>query len=121
MIWPGWDKELLGALDIPATRARLRFLAAWAACEGGSADFNPFNTTYDIAGSTRYNSAGVRNYSDRIEGLAATLLTLRLPFYAHLLAALREPSLSAASIARRSASSLQTWGTNPLCVERRLG
>lgn len=120
MIWTGWDRELLGALDVPATRARLRFLAAWAACEGGSASYNPLNTTYNVAGATTYNSAGVRNYQDRMMGLAATLLTLRLPYYAHLLQALRTPGLSAASIARRGARDMATWGTSAACVERRL-
>jgi len=118
--WTGWESELLGALGEHATRPRIRFLRAWAACEGGTARFNPLNTTLYLSGSTAYNRAGVRNYDDAIMGLAATLLTIRLGYYSGIRAALRATDITAAQIALRSRSGIRTWGTNPDCVIRRL-
>ena len=120
MTWNGWEHELLGAMGIKPSAARLSFLRAWAACEGGTARFNPFNTTLELAGATRYNRAGVRSYSDRYQGLAATLLTLRLPYYDALRKALAAPNLSAVAIARRSTVALDTWGTGTACILGRL-
>jgi hypothetical protein len=121
MTWPGWEHELLGALGISPTRSRLSFLRAWARCEGGRAHFNPLNTTFELAGSRRYNSAGVQSYLDRYQGLAATLLTLRLDYYRELLYALRTPGLSAAAIAEQSHTALATWGTGSRCIRSIVG
>ena len=118
--WAGWERELLGALGLSPTRARLDFLAAWQACEGGSARFNPLNTTQPVPGATSYNSAGVRNYPDRFAGVAALLLTLRLDYYRELRDALRAEHLDAPAIAARSTNSIHTWGTDPTCIARRL-
>lgn len=119
MTFPGWDSRLLGALGVTPTRARLAFLHAWAACEGGSARFNPLNTTFHLAGATDFNSAGVKHYLDAHQGTAATLLTMRLHFYDELRAALATDHLMAEQIARRSARSLDVWGTGHECVEQR--
>lgn len=111
MTWPGWDTELLGALGLPATPERLRFLHAWQRAEGGSARYNPLNTTYGLGGSTDYNRVHVKHYLDPLHGLAATILTLRLPFYADLRAALAAHDLTALQIAERSRHGLTSWGT----------
>lgn len=116
MGWPGWQRELLVAMGIKPTRARLDFLSAWQQCEGGHARFNPLNTTEAVYGDSRYNTAGVRDYADSMMGLAATLLTLRLPAYQSLRAALRDPGLDARQIAARGRHGIQVWGTDPRCV-----
>lgn len=115
-----WAPRVLLALDIVPTTPRLAFLRAWQRCEGGTADNNPLNTTMRVDGSWNYNSAGVQNYPTPVSGLAATLLTLRLPAYAELRHALRARNLSARAIASLSAEAVRTWGTNPDCIRRRL-
>lgn len=120
MTFPHWDTRLLQAMGITPTAARLRFLQAWAACEGGTAAFNPMNTTMPVNGSTNFNSVGVKQYPDELAGLAATLLTLRLHFYADIRAALRREHLSALEIAEASAHGLATWGTGSGCILRSL-
>lgn len=120
MTWPGWERELLGAFGLAPTPQRLRFLDAWAACEGGSAKFNPLNTTFDVAGAGKYNSAGVRNYFDPAMGIGATVLTLRLPYYRRVMSALRSDGLTAESILRAGRADVAKWGTNPDCLATRL-
>lgn len=121
MKFPDWDIKLLTALGAPPNPSRLAFLRAWQACEGGTARHNPLNTTYIVNGSTLYNHAGVRNYADPLMGLAATLLTLRLPMYSAIRQALVTPGLTAVAIARKSESGLGTWGTGSACILRQLG
>lgn len=119
--WPGWEARLLHSLGVAPTLERRRFLAAWHACEGGGADFNPLNTTMPVAGATDYNSAGVKNYPDELAGLAATLLTLRLGYYDELRAALAARNITALRIARRSSAALARWGTGSACILSRVG
>jgi len=118
--YEGYRTRFLGALGILPTRERLRFLEGWARAEGGTARFNAFNTTYAVVGSTRYNDVGVRNYEDAEMGIAATVLTIRLPYYDHLVAALRAPGLSAEEICRQGGQDLNTWGTGASNVRRNL-
>jgi hypothetical protein len=120
MRFPGYRLAICGALDVKPSAERLDFLGAWADCEGGTARFNAFNTTYRLIGSRNYNSAGVQHYQDALQGTAATLLTLRLPVYADLRAALTAEGLSATEIARRSSRGLAIWGTGNACILRRL-
>jgi hypothetical protein len=54
-------------------------VVAWETTEYTSASWNPLATTYFLPGSTRFNSAGVRNYLSLGQGLEATTATLRLP------------------------------------------
>lgn len=120
MTWPQWDEQLLSALGVAPTPPRRAFLAAWAACEGGHASFNPLNTTFNLTGATLYNPQGVKDYRDRLQGLAATLLTLRLSYYADLRAALAAPNLTAKQILERSSRSVRSWGTSTECIGQRL-
>lgn len=105
-------------MGVRPTLPRRAFLAAWAECEGGTARYNPLNTTLRLPGSTHYNSAGVQHYEDRLQGLAATLLTLRLGYYQELRRALDKPRIGALRILQLSESSIRTWGTNPACIQR---
>jgi hypothetical protein len=113
-----WRVGLLAGLELRPTPARMRFLAAWAECEGGHAEFNPLNTTMRLPGSSNYNSVGVQNYRDAAQGLAATLLTLRLDYYSDIRSALKSRSLTPLGMARRSRGGLATWGTGSTCIER---
>src|SRR5215471_9621296 len=103
-----WQSQLLSGLGVPLTPNNLRFLTAWQGAEGGTAAFNPLNTTQPWAGASKYNSVGVRNYQNAQAGLAATLETLRNGNYPAILAALKSgnpiwnPQLGA---------NLSTWGT----------
>jgi hypothetical protein len=108
-------------MGIEPSPERVKFLQAWAQCEGGTARYNPLNTTFHLPGATRYNSVGVQNYEDHMQGLAGTLATIRLPYYSDLRKALAQKGLSAAEIARRSRASIATWGTDPGCVVARAG
>lgn len=56
----------------------LAFIDAWQQAEGGDAMFNPVNTTYEMEGSTCYNTKPcVKNYRSYDEGLYATIMTLQ--------------------------------------------
>lgn len=116
MIFAGWRLELLGGMGIAVTHERLRLLGAWALAEGGMARFNPLNTTMKLNGTTEYNRAGVRNYSDAVQGIAATMLTLRLPFYDDLVTAMRTDGLTAEAMVARGSRALDTWGTGHRAV-----
>ena len=80
-------------------------LAEWQRREGGTAAFNPLNTTQRAPGATSYNSVGVRNYRSQQQGLNATVETLRNGRYTDILHALTK------SQPLGSQASLKTWGT----------
>ena len=64
---------------------------AWMAGEDTKAAFNPMATTLRVPNSTQFNSAGVQNYPDYATGVEATIHTLLLPYYVHVLEALSSP------------------------------
>ena len=71
--------EILNGIGAPITKENLKFLAAWRQAEGGTASNNPFNTTYKLdadSKKTDYNSVGVKNYTNKTYGIAATLKSL---------------------------------------------
>jgi hypothetical protein len=84
-------------------------LLAWMKAEGGSAHFNPMNTTQKASGSTPYNSAGVQNYTSWNQGIQATVATLTNGSYGPVLAALRGDK-GAQAIAQAVGAS--PWGTD---------
>ena len=60
-------------------QSQISFIKAWRQHEGGSATFNPFNTTLKKPNSKPFNQNSgfpVQNYSDRETGLKATIETL---------------------------------------------
>jgi hypothetical protein len=69
--------EVLTDLHAPITEHTMRAMMAWMVAEGGSAKFNPLNTTLPMQNSTRYNSVGVQNYQTAEEGVEATVRTLK--------------------------------------------
>ena len=75
-----WATGLLAKLGAPVSEASINALTTWMRHEGGhwknSANYNPLNTTYSMAGSTSMNSVGVKSYKSWEDGYAATVNTL---------------------------------------------
>lgn len=103
---------ILDGIGAPTTDENLKFLKAWRQAEGGTAANNPFNTTYKLdvdQDKTDYNSVGVKNYSTPEHGIAATIKTLRLPYYKNIVSGLQNDA-GASNIASNT-DELKTWGT----------
>jgi hypothetical protein len=107
-------QTLLTALQAPVTQENMKFLFAWRQAEGRGGTNNPFNTTWNLPGSTVMNSAGVRNYRSAQDGLVATIKTLKNGKYNCILNGLRN-DLGADRIAQ--CESLKTWGTGDLVAK----
>ena len=105
---------LLQVLQAPVTQENMKFLLAWRQAEGRGGLNNPFNTTWDLPGSTTMNSAGVRNYASAKDGLVATVKTLKNGRYDCILGGLRN-DLGADRISQ--CESLKTWGTGDLVAK----
>jgi murein DD-endopeptidase MepM/ murein hydrolase activator NlpD len=71
-------KALLTKLSIPITPQNTTALTTWMHWEGGTKNnaFNPMNTTYEMPGSTDFNSVGVQSYVSLTQGVDATYNTL---------------------------------------------
>lgn len=120
-----WITRVLACLEAPNDHERWRFFTAWGQAEGGTARWNPLNTTLDLGPTWTvgdYNSAGVKDYRYAIVGVVATVLTLngRNPdasyLYATLLANLRNQDLTAEQIVTLSSADIKKWGTNPATI-----
>ena len=85
---------VLAGIGAPATAWNLAFMDEWARSEGTEAAHNPFASERPAAGATFFNQAGVRNYTDAAQGVAATVETLGLSYYRPLVHALRTQSLA---------------------------
>lgn len=101
--------DLLHGIGAPNTLADRRALLAWQRAEGGSARYNPFNTTQGASGASAYNSVGVRNYTSYQQGLQATIQTLKNGHYGGVLQALRQ-GRNPYSVAQAVGNS--PWGTS---------
>jgi hypothetical protein len=106
-----WRYRLLRSLGAKQNRENRRLLHAWRTAEGGTARYNPLNTTEKWAGATDYNSVGVKNYRTGADGLAATKATLVNGFYTGIVRDLRAGHLSARLIVQHNAKEFDTWGT----------
>jgi hypothetical protein len=103
--------KLLEVLGAPVSEENLKFIYAWRQAEGKGGKNNPFNTTWNLVGSTVFNKAGVRNYLTPQDGLSATVKTLRNGSYNCIVNGLRN-DIGSDKIA--SCESLKTWGTGDL-------
>lgn len=83
-------RRVLNDIGAPRTNNNLLTLYAWRQSEGGTATYNPLNTSWFMPGSTVYNSHGVKNYLTPEDGVHSTVKTLLMPEYAAALAVLRE-------------------------------
>ena len=98
----------------------MRLLDAWQRAEGGTARWNPLNTTYKLWNSTDYNQNDppVQNYFRPTEGCAATVLTLVNGYYNGILGDLQNGVKTAEQIVTDRRAQFQTWGTDPDVVLR---
>lgn len=104
--------SVLQGISAPVSDGAVTGLAAWHRAEGGSATWNPFNTTQDAAGATSYNSVGVKNYPNEATGISATVKTLLNGNYPGILRALRADAFDIHALA--SAVDSSVWGTKHL-------
>jgi hypothetical protein len=111
---PNWAQRLLAVLGAsPGYAEGVRLLSAWAQAEGGTARWNPLNTTLRLSGSTNYNRVGVQNYRRPTEGVCALALTLVNGFYPGILGALQAGTKTAEDIVHSNMGEFRQWGTNP--------
>jgi hypothetical protein len=108
-------KAILTGIGAPVTPENLKFLYAWRQSEGKAANFNPFNTTWKMEGSTPMNSDGVQVYKSAQDGLNATIKTLSKSNYNCITNGLRQ-NIGADNIAACS-QALRTWGTGDLVAK----
>lgn len=108
-----WKFRLLRAIRARGVKENRRLLDAWARAEGGTARFNPLNTTQPWPGATDYNSVHVKNYPSGSAGIAATAATLENGHYSGLVIDLRQGAKAADEIVYDRRDEISTWGTNP--------
>jgi hypothetical protein len=106
-------RDILSGISAPDTQVQRDNMNAWYECEGGTATYNPFNTTEPWPGATNYNSVGVKNYPSYQAGVSATIATLENGYYPGILAALRN-GYNRASFAAAVGGS--PWGTSGACI-----
>ena len=108
-----WKERLLHLLIAPPRPETLRFLDAWARCEGGMAKNNPLNTTYPMPWSTDYNTTHVKNYGKPIEGISATASTFaREKYLLGLWKDMQAGIYTAEQLLERNDAAIEHWGTN---------
>jgi hypothetical protein len=78
-------KAILAGIGASDSVENLKFLYAWRQAEGGTAAWNPFNTTWSSGYTTTpYNcNAGypVKNYASKQDGIDATIKSLKQNYY----------------------------------------
>lgn len=110
-------KSILNCIGAPPTNENMKFMYAWRQAEGASAKNNPFNTTMQKSDSTSYNSAGVKNYKSKEDGIQATCDTLKLPYYTSLVSQLKSGNYTANELAKNNLTALKKWGTGDLLLK----
>ena len=115
-----YAKRFLHHVGAKPTRRNLMALVAWMQAEGGSASWNPLNTTHDAPGATDYNSVGVKNYPDERVGVAMAAETLnygarnRIRGYGRIRNRLRQ---NKGALGTLLAVERSEWGTGGLAVK----
>jgi hypothetical protein len=107
-------KQILSGIGAPITDNNMTYLYAWRQSEGGTASFNPFNTTQRAEGADNYNSHGVKNYTSAEQGVAATIKTINNGKYESIVNSLRMDRLPMETAEALVAS---PWGTSELIKE----
>jgi hypothetical protein len=113
-------QKLSTELSIPLTPDKIKYFQTQRRVENTRAKNNPFATTwpggkketwsYD-PGMTRFNSVGVKNFSNIDAGVKATADTLRLNYYTDLLKALRSDENIAMQLYKPGViKGLASWG-----------
>ncbi len=114
-----WAQAFLKSLGMPITADNVAAIVAWEMAEGGhwynTAYFNPLNTTQSMPGATVFNSVGVKAYTSWMQGLKASVITLRNGYYGAILDALSRGN-DAQAVANAVAAS--PWGTGSFTPKR---
>lgn len=110
-----WANDFLKALGNTApSEDTQKLVAAWTRAENTLAKYNPLATTFSTDTSTKFNSAGVKNYPTREEGIRASVQTLQGNHagYSELLQGLvtNDPRRALAS------GGFDTWGSHTSAV-----
>lgn len=116
-----WRFRLLRALNASGYWQGRKLLGAWEKAEGGTAKYNPLNTTLPWLGATDYNSAGVKNYPTGADGIEATAATLTNGLYKGIVNDLRAGRKQAGQIVKDNAAEFDKWGTGAANILRVLG
>lgn len=103
---PHWTKENVIAI------------VTWAACEGTKAAYNPLATTIKFPGGTNFNTHGVKNYRQYLDGVDATLNTLRAKEYRRIMGLILSGKAKAEQIVEEIGRS--RWGTGLGCLRSTL-
>lgn len=112
-------REFLPLIGAPVTTHTMVAMMAWMQAEGDAGAYNPLNSTHTMPGSTDFNWVHVQNYSDLMDGVKATAMTLNYGADRHLYgyrpirAHLRDNSRAIEVVQAVEASA---WGTGGLCV-----
>lgn len=115
-----WRFRLLRAIHAKGSWQNRRLLGAWARAEGGSARYNPLNTTQPWPRAWDYNTAGVKDYWSGADGIGATAATLTNGYYSGIVADLRSGTKNARQIATDNAAEFDKWGTGSAAILRLL-
>jgi len=107
-------KKVLQCLGAKPTKSNMLFMYAWRQAEGATADYNPFNTTKNMPGATKYNSVGVKNYQSMEDGIKATCQTLKLNYYTDIVDGLKN-DVGLYKLSRMEG--LKKWGTGALLAK----
>ena len=108
-----WKFRLLRAIKARGVKQNRRLLEAWARAEGGTAAYNPLNTTQPWPGATDYNTVHVKNYPNGAAGITATAITLTNGHYPGLVVDLKQGAKTAEQIVADRRDEIKVWGTNP--------
>lgn len=87
-------------------------LTTWADYEGGTARYNPLNTTLRMMGSTNYNDVGVQNYISATQGADAIYRTLTNGLYDYVVTALSNGWPLELWNLPEIIAEINTWGTH---------
>jgi hypothetical protein len=108
--------DVLKGIGIPKPNSsQIAFMRSWRQHEGGSATFNPFNTTLKKPGSKPFNTNNgfpVQNYPDRATGLSATLNTLLNKKYSEVIKAIKNIKTDQDINKAMQAVNDSPWGSN---------
>jgi hypothetical protein len=105
-----WASDWCVVAGFPRTGPNLQVVVAWEYAEsgGGGGMWNPLNTTQPWPGATDVNSAHVKNYASRVDGLAANAHVIHNGLYGPIVAAFGRGDDAAATV---RAIVTSPWGT----------
>lgn len=106
--------ELLTQLVGVANQNAIDALLAQMQGENCDAINNPLATTLVFGERNNYNSAGVQNFTNFSQGIAATVATFKFQAYDYVVSMFKNPIYPAVDVAQAIANS--PWGTGQLVV-----